>query len=174
MLLIDRQLEGPFFLPSMAGRPFYAAHLWAFATLSLHHGASAWDVGSDPFFSRTDFGYELSPVQAWRSRAEPECVGTPHVTVGMAGSQLVFALAHADRIHRRKVQWTGHDGGRIALRADLFARLSNSIFWPASGSARGLAARLADKTAIFHIAFSLVAVGAVVFAPCRVPYWVPK
>jgi cytochrome c oxidase subunit 1/cytochrome c oxidase subunit I+III len=191
MLLIDRQLEGHFFLPSSGGSPIMWQHIfWAFGHPEVYILAlPAFGIISEviPVFSRKPiFGYEFVAGSTVAIAILSFGVWGHHMfTVGLghtmdlffAAASLLIAIPTGVKV----LNWsTTLVGGRIRLSTAMLFCLAFLVHF-LCGGLTGITHAVVPldwqtKNSYYLVAhFHFVAVGAIVFAILAgVYYWFPK
>jgi cytochrome c oxidase subunit 1/cytochrome c oxidase subunit I+III len=191
MLLIDRQLEGHFFLPLRGGSAVLWQHIfWAFGHPEVYIMVlPAFGIVSEiiPVFSRKPiFGYEFVAGSSVAIAVLSLSVWGHHMfTVGMgrpldlffAISSLLIAIPTGVKV----LNWTATMlGGRIRLQVPMFFCIAFLIQFLCAGitgvSHAVVPLDWQTKNSYYLIAhFHFVAVGGIVFAAfAAVHYWFPK
>jgi cytochrome c oxidase subunit I len=191
MLLIDRQLEGRFFLPAHGGSAVLWQHIfWAFGHPEVYVLAlPAFGIVSEiiPVFSRKPiFGYEFVAASSVAIAVLSMGVWGHHMfTVGMGRPlDLFFAISSmliAIPTGVKVLNWTTTMiGGRIRFQVPMLFCIAFLIQFLISGitgiSHAIVALDWQTKNSYFLVAhFHFVAVGAIVFAVLGgLQYWFPK
>jgi cytochrome c oxidase subunit I len=191
MLLIDRQLEGHFFLPAHGGSAVLWQHIfWAFGHPEVYVLAlPAFGIVSEiiPVFSRKPiFGYEFVAASSVAIAVLSMGVWGHHMfTVGMgrpldvffAISSMLIAIPTGVKV----LNWTATMlGGRIRFQVPMLFCIAFLIQFLISGIT-GISHAIVPldwqtKNSYFLVAhFHFVAVGAIVFAVLGgIQYWFPK
>src|SRR2546421_8781301 len=191
MLLIDRQLEGHFFLPFRGGSPVLWQHIfWAFGHPEVYIMAlPAFAIVSEiiPVFSRKPiFGYEFVAASSVAIAVLSLGVWGHHMfTVGMcrpldvffAISSMLIAIPTGVKV----LNWTATMlGGRIRFDVPMLCCIAFLIQFLVAGltgiSHASVALDWQTKNSYFLVAhFHFVAVGAIVFAVLGgLQYWFSK
>ena len=191
MLLIDRQLNGHFFLPIGGGSPVLWQHIfWAFGHPEVYILAlPAFGIISEivPVFSRKPiFGYEFVAASSVAIAVLSMGVWGHHMfTVGMGRPMdAFFAIASmliAIPTGVKVLNWTATMiGGRIQFRVPMLFAIAFLLQFLVAGltgiSHASAALDWQTKNSYFLVAhFHFVAVGAIVFALLGgIQYWFPK
>lgn len=191
MLLIDRQLDGHFFLPSRGGSPVLWQHVfWAFGHPEVYILVlPAFGMISEiiPVFSRKPiFGYEFVASSTVAIAVLSMGVWGHHMfTVGMGRPMdLFFVIASmliAIPTGVKVLNWTATMvGGRIQFRVPMLCAIAFLLHFLCAGitgvSHASAALDWQTKNSYFLVAhFHFVAVGAIVFATIGgLQYWFPK
>ena len=191
MILIDRQLQGHFFLPIGGGSPVLWQHIfWAFGHPEVYIMAlPAFAIVSEiiPVFSRKPiFGYEFVAASSVAIAVLSLGVWGHHMfTVGMgrpldvffAISSMLIAIPTGVKV----LNWTATMlGGRIRFDVPMLCCIAFLIQFLVAGltgiSHASVALDWQTKNSYFLVAhFHFVAVGAIVFAVIGgLQYWFPK
>jgi len=191
MILIDRQLQGHFFLPIGGGSPVLWQHIfWAFGHPEVYIMAlPAFAIVSEiiPVFSRKPiFGYEFVAASSVAIAVLSLGVWGHHMfTVGMgrpldvffAISSMLIAIPTGVKV----LNWTATMlGGRIRFGVPMLCCIAFLIQFLVAGltgiSHASVALDWQTKNSYFLVAhFHFVAVGAIVFAVIGgLQYWFPK
>jgi cytochrome c oxidase subunit I len=191
MLLIDRQLEGHFFLPAQGGSAILWQHIfWAFGHPEVYILAlPAFGIVSEiiPVFSRKPiFGYEFVAASSVAIAVLSMGVWGHHMfTVGMGRPlDLFFAIASmliAIPTGVKVLNWsTTMLGGRIRFQVPMLCCIAFLVHFLIAGLT-GISHAIAaldwqTKNSYFLVAhFHFVAVGAIVFAVLGgLQFWFPK
>ena len=191
MLLIDRQLEGHFFLPAQGGSAILWQHIfWAFGHPEVYILAlPAFGIVSEiiPVFSRKPiFGYEFVAASSVAIAVLSMGVWGHHMfTVGMGRPlDLFFAIASmliAIPTGVKVLNWTTTMlGGRIRFQVPMLCCIAFLVHFLIAGLT-GISHAIAaldwqTKNSYFLVAhFHFVAVGAIVFAVLGgLQFWFPK
>src|SRR5262249_51252360 len=191
MLLIDRQLEGHFFLPAHGGSAVLWQHIfWAFGHPGVYVLAlPAFGMVSEiiPVFSRKPiFGYEFVAASRFAIAVLSMGVWGHHMfTVGMGRPlDVFFAIASmliAIPTGVKVLNWTATMlGGRIRFQVPMLFCIAFLIQFLVAGIT-GISHAVVPldwqtKNSYFLVAhFHFVAVGAIVFAVLGgIQYWFPK
>src|SRR3984893_13365432 len=191
MLLIDRQLEGHFFLPFRGGSAVLWQHIfWAFGPPEVYIVVlPAFGMVSEiiPVFSRKPiFGYEFVAASTVAIVVLSSLVWGHHMfTVGMGRPMDVFfaitSMLIAIPTGVKVLNWTATMlGGRIRFRVPMLFCIAFLIQFLVAGltgiSHASAALDWQTKNSYFLVAhFHFVFVGAIVFAMLgALPYWFPK
>ncbi len=191
MILIDRLLQGHFFLPIRGGSPVLWQHVfWAFGHPEVYIMAlPAFAIVSEiiPVFSRKPiFGYEFVAASSVAIAVLSLGVWGHHMfTVGMgrpldvffAISSMLIAIPTGVKV----LNWTATMlGGRIRFDVPMLCCIAFLIQFLVAGltgiSHASVALDWQTKNSYFLVAhFHFVAVGAIVFAVLgAIQYWFPK
>src|SRR5438270_910948 len=191
LLLIDRQLQGHFLLPSRGGSPVLWQHIfWAFGHPEVYIMAlPAFAIVAEiiPVFSRKPiFGYEFVAASSVAIAVLSLGVWGHHMfTVGMgrpldvffAISSMLIAIPTGVKV----LNWTATMiGGRIRFQVPMLFCIAFLIQFLVAGltgvSHASVALDWQTKNSYFLVAhFHFVAVGAIVFAVIGgLQYWFPK
>ena len=191
MILIDRRLDGHFFLPFRGGSAVLWQHIfWAFGHPEVYIVAlPAFGMVSEiiPVFSRKPiFGYEFVAASTVAIAVLSSLVWGHHMfTVGMGRPMDVFfaitSMLIAIPTGVKVLNWSGTMiGGRIRFETPMLFCIAFLIQFTLAGltgiSHASNALDWQTKNSYFLVAhFHFVFVGAIVFALlAALPYWFPK